>query len=97
MASTFYGVLGGQLTTSKTCNREAVHKAVEAEGFVWGVCTPEGKLLVINKSEAHARNWEDPWKSSPTYEVVKVYAGKKAAEQAATLSRIEQKHGITAG
>lgn len=100
MSNTFYGVLNGNLTTSKNCRRDAVHAAVEANGFVWGVALAHGTLLVINRSKDLAEKWladrvefvrqQNVWRvergqpEAPTdcYRVVKVYAGKAAAEAA---------------
>ena len=87
-----YGILNGELTTSKTCNRQSILDLIETNGFVWGVATAEGELLVVNKSEALARKWEDPWKTSDSYFVVKVYAGKRAAEAACEPVETESDH-----
>jgi len=78
--ATIYGIRNGELTTSKTCNRDAILKAIETCGHVWGVADAEGRLLVVNRSRELAAAWSSPY--GETGEVVKVYAGKKAAEAA---------------
>ena len=89
--TTLYGIRNGELTTSKTCNRDAVLKAIEADGHAWGVADGDGKLLTINRSVELANAWaESGWKKNMSYgqpdpeglTVVKVYAGKRAAEAA---------------
>jgi len=101
--ATLYGIRNGELTTSKTCNRDAVLKAIEADGFAWGVACSDGTLKVVNRSEDLARKWRDDrnefYRDQAQYharmgedyrwtvegedlQVVKVYAGKKAAEAA---------------
>ena len=101
--ATLYGIRNGELTTSKTCNRDAVLKAIEADGFAWGVARADGTLEVVNRSEDLARKWRDDrnefyrdqariaarrgeeyqWTvEGEDLQVVKVFAGKKAAEAA---------------
>jgi hypothetical protein len=56
--TTFYGILNGNLTTSKTCTRNAILDAVEEHGSnVWGVADRQGNLLVINRTLALADKW----------------------------------------
>lgn len=109
--ATIYGIRNGELTTSKTCNREAVLNAIEADGFAWGVANAEGKLEVVNRSEELARKWRDERnqfyldqarfaaRDGRTYrwtpegedlQVVKVYAGKKAAQAAIAADAAEE-------
>ena len=56
-SNTFYGVLNGKITTSKNCKREAVHAAVAADGYAFGVANADGLLLVVNRSKELAENW----------------------------------------
>lgn len=56
-SNTFYGVLNGKITTSKNCRREAVHAAVAADGYAFGVANADGLLLVVNRSKELAENW----------------------------------------
>lgn len=84
--ATIYGIQNGELTTSKTCNRKAILDAIEADGFAWGVAL-DGKLQVVNKSRELAEAWDNYW--GETGQVVKVYAGKKAAEAACEPAEVE--------
>ena len=58
-SNTFYGVLNGKITTSKNCKREAVHAAVAADGYAYGVAGSDGTLEVVNRSKELAEKWRD--------------------------------------
>ena len=58
-SNTFYGVLNGKITTSKNCKREAVHAAVAADGYAFGVASLDGTLEVVNRSKELAEKWRD--------------------------------------
>ena len=99
-SNTFYGVLNGKITTSKNCRREAVHAAVAADGYAFGVANADGLLLVVNRSKELAENWRADmvlhYTRQNAYEkeientelrVVRVFAGKAVAEEHAAKAR----------